>query len=404
MVTLHEDLFAVVLAHIHDCPSLERLFAICEGASRQRTLIVQRLASPSYTSHLFNLLLDQTKCSYINHIDIDSGPSRVELLAKEWDYREELLRVDTSLPLPCQDDYQGQDSTSLPQREGLIARATFAHKLLHALPLLLLRCQNLRSISWRRSPWPSPAIFEALASLPLFQEIRIDCVTVEEKEFTEPDEYWEDFPTLFTSRSFATHIRCLRLIRVAEPNYLQLQPGTPPGCPLDSYEFKPLMFHEDAPMGEFRLLTADGTLCDAIGGPLRMVEGAKISKLVVQIQCAWAIRAFKALDIAYSLPNLSHFVVTEDPEPKLWLHRYILHPPELLDPGDWNADLLRLIPFSELWETREWKAIEPTLKRLEGLRLGFGPVDEIVLRYVLDKCNPELLEQFGFEWDWGIYP
>ena len=48
----------------------------------------------------------------------------------------------------------------------------------------------------------------------------------------------------------------------------------------------------------------------------------------------------------------------------------------------------------------QWELLRGAFKRLESLRVGFGPLNATWVAAVLSHCDHTNLKAFGFDWEW----
>jgi hypothetical protein len=107
-------------------------------------------------------------------------------------------------------------------------------------------------------------------------------------------------------------------------------------------------------------------------------------------------RAFFGLhEFISELPNLRRLWVDE---------RGLLISQDLSD--DWNTERYDRSTdenMNRLIQSPQWPMLVHTFKKLESLRVGFGPMNVHWIAEVLGTCNPKILKQVGFDWDWKAY-
>ena len=100
-------------------------------------------------------------------------------------------------------------------------------------------------------------------------------------------------------------------------------------------------------------------------------------------------------ELISSLPRLRH----------LWVNERVLAIPASDNRDDvWAANPFdgesRHAIMSRTVASLQWKLLGPTLKNLESLRVGFGPMNVSWVAKVLSLCDHTKLEAFGFDWEW----
>ncbi|KAK7064939.1 hypothetical protein R3P38DRAFT_3165944 [Favolaschia claudopus] len=84
----------------------------------------------------------------------------------------------------------------------------------------------------------------------------------------------------------------------------------------------------------------------------------------------------------------------------LWVDEKILFPPYWANKAVHVQNLFDpdkgLHPEYIVWE----EVLRATFRKTQTLRVGFGPMNHVDAKLVLDICNPDILKQFGFEWNW----
>ncbi|KAK7008065.1 hypothetical protein R3P38DRAFT_3027257 [Favolaschia claudopus] len=192
------------------------------------------------------------------------------------------------------------------------------------------------------------------------------------------------------------------------------------------------------------LVVCDKTLSGAQTGPMNMVHCHLLTELTIDVRHSIFWMAYEAIELFEALspsefPILSrleikdntrntsrHFWNNEDNHnrwdrpgrhyvgfvprflgsissgflPKLrdlWVDEKVLIAlpsavQKVLDPDN-------LHPQSIGWRD----ALRATFQKMQSLRVGFGPLNHGDAKLVLDICNPDMLKQFGFEWNWKYY-
>lgn len=96
-----------------------------------------------------------------------------------------------------------------------------------------------------------------------------------------------------------------------------------------------------------------------------------------------------------ALPCLRHLWVNE---------RCLVVPMDISDAWDYHLyDTSNQENKRRTIESPQWGMLAQTFQKLESLRVGFGPMDSRWVAEVLKLCNPKLLGQFGFDWDWRAF-
>jgi hypothetical protein len=101
----------------------------------------------------------------------------------------------------------------------------------------------------------------------------------------------------------------------------------------------------------------------------------------------------------------------------LWVDRNVLSMPRPdLHYHPWSGADITFYSVKELWShdpewdpqemmrKQEWVAnLQAVFERMESLRVGLGPMDDVEVGFVLSCCSSAKLAQFGFHWNWQAY-
>jgi hypothetical protein len=102
----------------------------------------------------------------------------------------------------------------------------------------------------------------------------------------------------------------------------------------------------------------------------------------------------------------------------LWVDRHVLCMPRPnSEYNPWSDEDVVFYSVKDLWShdpeydtdeemvsKQEWVAnLQAVFERMETLRVGLGPMDDVEVGLVLGCCSPAKLRQFGFHWNWQAY-
>ncbi|KAJ7779008.1 hypothetical protein B0H16DRAFT_802406 [Mycena metata] len=217
--------------------------------------------------------------------------------------------------------------------------------------------------------------------------------------------------------------------------------GSPAMGPGPGFTFPFLGFPS---LKQFELIVCDKTLTGSTRGPLNLVHCNVLTSLTIDVRHSLDWMTYETINLFVGLspldfPALSFLEVKDhtrntarhhweaDPSQhsrvgraypgfvssftgalpsltSLWVdERVLLQVPlsislqSLLTPVSFSSADEPTPPFS--WT----QGVRATLARLDSLRVGFGAIDHIDAKLILNLCSPQRLTQFGFEWKWSAY-